>query len=135
MPQVRNQQSENLGWAGFLYPGPGVLPTPPHQGRPQNACVTVLQKLWAVSEEGPAAAKTMRKEGGGTLNKCENPPQSQAQPPSWLLTEYFLNILWRPPWPRAGCPCLPLPLLRQRTKTRAWRRGRRVTPHPFALAL
>lgn len=47
-----------------------------------------------------------RKEVGG------NSPHSQAQPPFWLLTKYF-NILSRPPWPRVGCPCLPLPLLGQ----------------------
>lgn len=67
----------------------------------------------------------MAKNGGGgaeALNKTWKPPQSQAQPPSGLLTKYFLNILSRPPWPRAGCPCLPLPLPGQGTKARD-RRG------------
>lgn len=79
-------------------------------------CVRELEELGnpAVREE----ALLWLRMGRGVLNKTWKPPQSQAQPPSGLLTKYFLNILSRPPWPRAGCPCLPLPLPGQGTKAK-----------------
>lgn len=125
---------------------PGTLPSPPHQtqqaalpippGQAKDACVTVLEKLGAASKEGPVPAKNVRRGGGGGKPSTTLGVLLRARPslPPRLLTKYFLNILRRPPWPRAGCPCLSLPMLGQRTKTRERRGGDGVTPHPFALA-
>lgn len=138
MLHVCNPRGQGLGGAGRLQPGPGgggpgVLPTPLTRAPGDTTdprCTGARGCDWG-GGGGPCCGHGRREE---SLVKTGNLP-TPGPASAWLLTKYFLNILSRPPGPRAGCPCLPLPLLGQRTKARDGGRGREYDPpHPSSSA-